>query len=82
MVFLIVVVIVVVVVHPFSSMLFTYNPLIFLETLFKPETILTNLLPYTEYIVTLEACNQFTQVSTGDYLFGDGKKNRHLEEVN
>ena len=51
----------------------------FLQTLFKPEVILTNLLPYTEYIVKVETCNQFTKVSTGGYLFGDSRENRTLE---
>ena len=53
--------------------------LCFLQTLFKPEVILTNLLPYTQYIVKVEARNQFTLVSTGGYLFGDSRENRTLE---
>ena len=51
----------------------------FLQTLFKPEVILTDLLPYTEYFVKVEARNQFTQLSTGNDLFGARIENRTLE---
>ena len=52
----------------------------FLQTLFKPEVILTDLLPYTNYMVYVEARNQFTYHGTGnDDLFGDRITNRTLE---
>ena len=62
-------------------MLIIYKTLDFdiLQTFFRPEVILTNLLPYTEYVVKVEAHNQFTHVSAGGYLFGDSRKNRALE---
>ena len=51
----------------------------FLQTLFKPEVILTDLLPFTNYMVYVEARNQFTQLGVGNDLFGERIENRTLE---
>ena len=49
--------------------------------IFVHETLLTDLRPFTEYVVTVEACNEFTEfTAAGDLnLFDEEKHFRTLE---